>query len=118
MPDFHVGDRVQIVSPKARVERMASFVITEFKSFGPSDDHKDEELCATGDGHAWWPVEMLDYAPEYKLTPDQSTAAEMLEFEMHEFIVAMRRIARAQQEAAKVLPGWYIKRIRDAATGP
>lgn len=106
MPDFHVGDVVQIVSPKARVERMATFTITEFKDW-------EGELCATGDGHAWWPVEMLDY----DLTGDQKITAEMLEFEMQEFIVAMRRIAKAEQAAAEVLPGWYIKRIRDAATG-
>lgn len=105
MPDFHVGDTVQIVSPKARVERMAVFTITEFKDF-------DGELCATGDGHAWWPVQMLDYA----LTPEQLAAAEVYERSVQTFLSAMRDHVEAEKLAGGVLPGWYMKRIRDAAS--
>lgn len=105
MPDFHLGDSVQIVSPKARTERMAVFTITEFKDF-------DGELCATGDGHAWWPVEMLDYA----LSAGQLAVAEMYERAVHDFITAMRTHAEAEKLAALSLPGWYMKRIRDAAS--
>ncbi len=105
MPEFHVGDRVQIISPKARVERMAVFKITEFRDF-------DGELCATGEGHAWWPVAMLDHA----LTPEQKCLAEMLERTMHAASTCIQTAVLAEKQASEGgLPGWMIKRIRDAA---
>ena len=103
MPEFHVGDTVVITSPRARVERMASFEITEFKEW-------EGQLCATGDGHAWWPVEMLDC----DMTVEQKELAIKLERALNDFRGAERYLEMLQQQAMRELPEPVLDRICDA----
>ena len=108
MSDFHVGDEV-IISASARVERGAVFTITEFRTFR-AVDKISAEVCATGDGHAWWPVDMLDF----NLSPDQRDVRERLERAYYDAAVALTECAEAERDAARLLTGRMIKQIRDA----
>jgi hypothetical protein len=107
MMEFHIGDYVRTIGVYEGL--IESFVITEFKQF-------NHALCATGEGHAWWDVDDLDYAIQEPLNEEQQAIVEKLERALHSAAEALLAAVIMQKEASrKGIPGWMIKRIRRIA---
>jgi hypothetical protein len=109
--EFHIGDVVRVDTLDLN-SKIIKFAITEIK-------HDSNGSYATGEGHAWWHFDKLDYAERPELTAKQKLEAEKLEYVAHHTGECYAALRRVELEARKQgVPDYLIKQIRATAGLP
>ena len=101
---FRVGDKVHVLYATTVI----SFQITHVNVEGMQAIYRG--VTDAGVQVTWWPEDRLDY----DLSREQKAAAAELERSMHEVEGAIKHARFCLAVAEKLLPGWYIEKIKQA----